>query len=100
VSSYLAISPLLFSAEAIKSGLFSATLSVNESFRNSLPLVSQGNAALWCSDFPLNPTAEAVDPAIVTNLFYTMTVKANARKVKRNKARLIGSPDTTDRCDP
>ena len=82
MSSYLAISPLLLSAEAKRSGLFSATLSVNGSFRHPPPLVSQGNAALWCSDFPLKPTAEAADPAIITNLFYVMTVEAKEGKVK------------------
>ena len=61
VSSYLAISPLLLSAEAKRSGLFSATLSVNESFRYPSPLVSQGNAALWCPDFPLKPATEVTN---------------------------------------
>ncbi len=74
VSSYLAFSPLLLFAEAKKSGLFSATLSVDGSFHYPPPLVSQGDAALWCPDFPLNPTAEAAKTAIVTDLFHPATL--------------------------
>ncbi len=82
VGSYPAISPLPPAAEASKGGIFSATLSVDVRFRETPPVHSTRHAAIWCPDFPPEPTEASSSDRPLSSVRIPLNRKSRTEKTK------------------
>ena len=85
VGSYPAFSPL--PQACARGGIFSVTLSVEESFRPPSPVYSTRYAAVWCPDFPLEASGRPPPQVSHSPRLLRMQVAAGYERVKSAKVQ-------------